>query len=159
MVEELNTICLKEYGSMALQHPELRRSGQTTRYSSESYLKMPPTVFMGEYCIHCSQIRYYFGLRGQVLNWIHSFVTSRTQSVVSLELSLSVVSYPLWCTTRKHPWTVSLYFLCRRHHCCDMAPRCTPTTESYERRLPRFTECIAAIEGWMTANWLKMNSD
>jgi len=31
--------------------------------------------------------------------------------------------------------------------------------ESCERRLPRFTECIAAIESWMTANRLKMNTD
>ena len=27
--------------------------------------------------------------------------------------------------------------------------------ESCERWLPRFTECIAAIESWMTANWNK----
>jgi len=31
--------------------------------------------------------------------------------------------------------------------------------ESCERRLPRFTECIAATETRMTANWLKMNAD
>ena len=31
--------------------------------------------------------------------------------------------------------------------------------ESCERRLPRFTECIAAIERWMTANRLKMKTD
>ena len=31
--------------------------------------------------------------------------------------------------------------------------------ESCERRLPRFTKCIAAIESWMTANQLKMNTD
>jgi len=31
--------------------------------------------------------------------------------------------------------------------------------ESCERRLPRFTKCIAAIESYMTANQLKMNTD
>jgi len=30
--------------------------------------------------------------------------------------------------------------------------------ESSERRMPRFTECIAAIESWMTANRLKINT-
>jgi len=35
MEEELNTVCLKESGTTASQHPEILRSGPTTRYSSE----------------------------------------------------------------------------------------------------------------------------
>jgi len=53
MVEELNTICLKESGITALQHLELQRNGLTTTYSSECSLKKLLTVFVGEYRIYC----------------------------------------------------------------------------------------------------------
>ena len=47
---------------------------------------------------------------------------------------------------------MSILTRCRQHYWNDK-------TESCERRLPRFTECIAEIESWMTANRLKMNTD
>ena len=37
-------------------------------------------------------------------------------SINNTQWADSLVSYPLWCTTRKRPWIVSLYSLCRRRH-------------------------------------------
>jgi len=122
------------------------------------------------------RLREMFGLRGQVLDWIHSFVSNRTQSV-SFAGAKSIWSSIL-CGVRIPQGSVlgPLLFILYAADVIAIAQRYGFQVHSYaddhdtqlyfhdeaelcERRLSRFTECIAAIETWMTANRLKMNTD
>jgi len=76
-------------------------------------------------------------------------------------LKLDLLSVTL--TQKQLRFVCSLWPTLRRplrcnHHSCDMSSF-HDKAESCERRLPRFTECITAIESWMTANRLKINTE
>jgi len=102
-----------------------------------------------------------FGLRGQVLDWIHSFVTNTTQSIsfsrtksiwsailcgVLQESVLGPLLFILYTAdviaiAQRHGFQVHSYADDTQHYFHDKAEWC-------ERQLPRFTECIATIESW-----------
>jgi len=83
-----------------------------------------------------------------------------------------LVIYSLWRTTRKRPRTAACYSvatdviaIAQRYgfqvhsYADDTQLYYHDKAESRERRLPRFTECIAATETRMTANRLKINTN
>jgi len=95
-----------------------------------------------EHKILLDRLRQTFGLRGQVLDWI-----LRPWNAVFYSVAADVISIAQRCGFQVYSYTddTELYFHSK--------------AESCERRLPHFTECIAAIEIRMTANRLKMNID
>jgi len=113
-----------------------------------------------------------FCLRGQVLDWIYSFVSNRTQSV-SFAGAKSIWSSAL-CGVRQESvlgpplfilYAADVIAIAQRYgfqvhsYADDTQLYFHDKAESCERQLHRFTECIAAIETWMIANRLKMNTD
>jgi len=113
-----------------------------------------------------------FGIPGQVLDWIHSFVSGRVQSVNFAECQsnwtfilcgvpqgsvLGPLLFILYAAdviplAQRHGFQVHSYADDTQLYFHDKAVSC-------ERRLSRFSECISDIEKWMTSNQLKMNSD
>ena len=113
-----------------------------------------------------------FGIRGQVLDWIRSFVSGRVQSVNFAEGQSNRSSIP--CGVPQGSVLGPLLFILyaadviplAQHHGFQVYSYADDTqlyfhdkTVSCERRLSCFSECISDIEKWMTSNQLKMNSD
>ena len=106
-----------------------------------------------------------FGLRGQVLDWIHSFVTNRTQSISFSWIKSIWLAILCGVPRGSVHYAADVIAIAQRHgfqvhsYADDTQLYFHDKAESCERRLPRFMDCIAAIESWMTANQLKMNTD